>query len=181
MTRDLLEGLKNLGKIKVFASWGYLGPSWGYLGTSWPILPQLTSNLGVSWPIMGHLMASWSHLGTILGPFWAFSGGAGPPKTLIFPRFFKGFCNLAIFPSISTVLPYLAPSCLPLGLSWGHLGAHLDPLGSILGLSWAIFGPPWALLGPPWGHLGAILAHLGAILGHLGAALEPSWAMACPS
>ena len=101
--------------------------------------------------------------------------GRWTSKNLDFPKVFQSFCNWAIFPSTSTILSYLAPSCLPFGLSWGHLGALLDSLGDILGSSRAILGLPWALKEPPWGHLGAILVHLGAISGLLGAILKLPW------
>ena len=72
---------------------------------------------------------------------------------------------MGLFLSTSTILPYLAPSCLPLGHSWGHLGASW-------GHFWNPLGPSWGHSGPSWSHLGAILAHLGAILGHLKAILD---------
>ena len=104
------------------------------------------------------------------------------------------------------MLPYLVLSCPPLGSSWGHLGALLDPpgshLGALLGHLWATLGPPgatlgpsWGRLGPPWGLLGALMGHLGALLGHglpilgqlghlwasLGAFWAPSWLISGPS
>ena len=83
--------LKNLRKIKVFASWGYLGPSWGDLGPSWRHLALYCASLGPSWGYLGPLWAilgpDWGHLGPILG----LSGGDGPPKTLMFLKLFKVF------------------------------------------------------------------------------------------
>ena len=189
--------LKNLGKIKVFASWGYLGPSWGHLGLYCASLRPSWGYLGPLWGILG---PSWAHL----GPF----RGRWTSKNLDFPLFFLflGFCNWTIFPSTSTILPYLAPSCPSLQPSWGHLGALLDPLGTILGSSWgpsatldpsclilgpswATLGPPWRPHGPPWNTLGSCFAHLGptwsllglswsllgAFLTNFGATLQPSW------
>ena len=119
------------------------------MGVSW-----LT--LGRHWPILGQ---TWGHVGDILGLCW----GAEPPKTLIFLRFFKCFGHWAIFLSVSTNLPYIAPSWAflgpswdPLGPSWGHLGALLGLLGATLVSSWPILGTSWAARG----HLQATCTNL---------------------
>ena len=51
---------------------------------------------------------------------------------------------------------------MPLGFSWGFLGASSDLL---------------VPLGGSWGSLGCLLGPLGALLGALGALLEPYWCL----
>ena len=57
--------------------------------------------------------------------------------------------------------------------SWVSLGAIVDQLEALLGLS----GPAMSRLGRFWGHFGRLLAHFGARLGPLGAIREASWAV----
>ena len=169
-----------------------MGLSWSILGLSWDILAYIAPTDVQLGGILAHHGPSYGHLGAILGPSWGhlgailgLSGGAGPPKTLIFLRFFKVF---AIWPSsLQLRLSYpilrhlvfllgplgviLGPFWTPSGPSWGSLGpslGHPGPswglLGATLGPSWLILGPSWATLGPPWSRLGPWLAHL-----------EPMW------
>ena len=72
-------------------------------------------------------------------------------------------------------MPYVVPSELHLGPSWGHLWSLLGSLVAILGPSWAILGPPWVLLVL----LGATLGPSWRFLGALRATSEPSWANVC--
>ena len=76
---------------------------------------------------------------------------------MIFLRVFEGFCIVARFASISTVL-------LDVGPSWRHLGAFRGDLEALLGLVRAILELSWAILGLSWAILGPRLA----IFGHLG-------------
>ena len=123
-----------------------LGLTWAilaHLWRSWAVLAQAWVILAPSWAILARSKAILGRLGAFLALLGCFSGGAGPPKTLIFLRFFKVFGNLTIFPLTSTTCRI-----------WPHFALLLGPLGVILALFW----PPW---GPSWDHLGAILGHLG--------------------
>ena len=103
------------------------------------------------------------------------------PWTLPNPEFLfssLSFCSWAFFLSTFDTLPYyIAPPCLHPGPSWGHLGAFLDLLGTILGHPGHSAGLLGATLGPSWLSLG----HIGASLAPSWATSEPSWAMFCPS
>ena len=70
-----LKTSKNLGKIKVFASWACLGPCWGHHGPSSGDLAPSCVILGPSWghigAKLGHLPPSWGHQGAILRPLGA--------------------------------------------------------------------------------------------------------------
>ena len=133
------------------------------------ILALVWLNLTPLRDVLGHLVSSWGHLGSIVGRFWAvmvspwpiLGPSCGHPgailgQSCVFPgaldhqklRFSIGlatFCNWAIFPSTSTILPYLAPSRLLLGPSWGHLGTLLDPHGAQDGCKVA---PKWIRMAP---------------------------------
>ena len=139
---------------------------------------HLGANLGLAWAILAPSCAILGRSGAILKQSWGFSGGAGPPKTLIFLTFvFKVFA-LGLS-SLQLRLSIL--SCVILSSSWALLGSSRGssgpPWGHLRGHLGAVLEPSWAILG----HLGAILEPSWAILNHLGAILGPSWAILGPS
>ena len=141
--------MKRVGAVLGLA-WGRLGPSWIFLEASWS---HLGTMMGPSWAPLGRLGASWGHLWLSWSRLAAVLGCLGPSwasSWVVLGR--PG----AFGASLRDVW---GPSCSHLGASSSHLGTILGPSRVPLGRLWA----SWRHVGPSWSCLGAVLGRPGSI------------------
>jgi hypothetical protein len=161
--------------------WSHFGKPWGHIQGCWVVLKHLEPGCGGLRPCWATLKLSWTIVGPISRPSYAYPGAilSHPGPMLGSFLFFRGGAYKKSKDCLGNKRELSKNSICQWKNQVFQIGAMLGHRGPILGLSWVLLGPFWVLLsdlGRPWDYLGPAWSHLGLARSHLCALAGPSWA-----